>query len=94
MLINGVEVNRDNLQDWSIDSLRKMQKELGKNLDHNLGDMDEEQILVHLMTIEIKRQVKISNINLAAKKEVDSFNQEVAQGKWRNKCSKGVKRKH
>lgn len=91
MLINGVEVNRDNLQDWSVDALRKMQKTIGNNLDHNLGETDEELILMHLMTIEIKRQVKISNINLAAKKEVEQLNKEIKSGVWRSKHSKVAK---
>lgn len=71
MLISGVEVNRDNLRSWSPEALRKMQEELVKNIDKNIGDAKEQKLLIKLMTVEIKRKNKIHNINVSASKEVD-----------------------
>lgn len=69
MLINGLEVNRDDLQDWSCRSLRNMQGTLAHNVGQGLGDVEEEKIMMKLMSIEIKRQVKVDNINVAAEKK-------------------------
>lgn len=84
MLINGVEVSRNNLQDWSITALRKMQKTLSGNLDKHVGDEKEERILMRLMTVEIKRQVKIENINLAAKAQAKKAIKEVENSAWKS----------
>lgn len=69
MLINGMEINRDNLGDWSQTTLRGMQKTLASNVCHRLGDVTEEKLLMKLISLEIKRKVKIENINLAAEKK-------------------------
>lgn len=69
MLINGVEVNRDNLQDWSCGSLRNTQGTLAHNVGQGWGDVEEEKLVMKLISIEIKRQVKIDNINTAAEKK-------------------------
>lgn len=63
MLINGVEVNRDNIQDWSCGSLRKMQKTLAHNVDQGWGDVSEEKLMMKLISIEIKRQTRVKKIN-------------------------------
>ena len=69
MLINGLEVNRDNIQDWSCRSLRSIQGTLAHNVGQGWGDAKEEKIMMKLISIEIKRQVKIDNINTAAEKK-------------------------
>lgn len=69
MLINGLEVNRDNVQDWPCRSLRNMQGTLAHNVGQGWGDITEEKIMMKLISIEIKRQVKIENINLSAQKK-------------------------
>lgn len=69
MLINGLEVNRDNLQNRSCGSLRNMQGTLVHNVGQDLGDTEEEKLMMKLISIEIKRQVKVRNINTAAEKK-------------------------
>ena len=68
MLVNGVEINRDNLSDWSCHALRNIQGTLAHNVGQGWGDVTEEKILMKLISVEIKRQVKVENVNLAAKK--------------------------
>lgn len=69
MLINGLEVNRDNIQDWSCRSLRNMQGTLAHNVGQGWGNVTEEKIMMKLISIEIMRQVKIDSINVAAEKK-------------------------
>lgn len=69
MLINGLEINRENLSDWSCHALRNIQGTLAHNVGQGWGDVTEEKILMKLISVEIKRQVKVENINLAAKKK-------------------------
>ena len=69
MLINGVEVNRDNLGDWSQTALRGVQKTLASNISQGWGDVAEEKLLMKLISIEIKRKVEIEDINLSAQKK-------------------------
>lgn len=85
MLLNNAEVNEDNLRSWSVDDLRKMQKELNKLLEEQKGDYREEVLLLRLMTIEIKRQVKIQNINTAAAKAIEQLKKEVNNCTWRSR---------
>ena len=68
MLINGLEINRENLSDWSCHALRNIQGTLAHNVGQGWGDVTEEKILMKLISVEIKRQVKVENVNLAAKK--------------------------
>lgn len=78
MLINGMEVNRDNLEDWSQIALRGMQKTLASYVSHGWGDVTEEKLLMKLISIEIKRKVEIDDINLSAQKKsqwvIDNWN--------------------
>lgn len=78
MLINGMEVNRDNLGDWSQTTLRGMQKTLASNIHRGWGDVAEEKLLMKLISIEIKRKVEIDDINLSAQKKskwvIDNWN--------------------
>lgn len=46
-----------------------MQKELAHNVDKGLGDVREEMLMIKLISIEIQRQIKVDNINTAAKKK-------------------------
>lgn len=85
MLLNNFEVNEDNLRSWSVDDLRKMQKELNELLEEQKGDYREEVLLLRLMTIEIKRQVKIQNINTAAAKAIEQLKREVNNRAWRSR---------
>lgn len=69
MLVNGVEINRDNLSDWSCHALHNIQGTLAHNVGQGWGDVTEEKLLMKLISVEIKRQIKVENINLAAKKK-------------------------
>ena len=71
MIVNGIDVNRHNLNDIGLSSLRNVQATLAHNVGQLWGDVTEEKLLMKLISIEIKRQVKVENINLAAKKQTE-----------------------
>lgn len=71
MIVNGIDVNRHNLNDIGLSSLRDIQATLAHNVGQLWGDVTEEKLLMKLISIEIKRQVKVENINLAAKKQTE-----------------------
>lgn len=71
MIVNGLEINRDNLADWSCTTLKPVQTALSHNVNHSLGEISEEKLLIKLISIEIKRQIKVENINTAAEKKKD-----------------------
>lgn len=71
MIVNGIEVSRHNLNDIGLSSLRSAQATLAHNMGQLWGDVTEEKLLMKLISIEIKRKVKVENINLAAKKQTE-----------------------
>lgn len=71
MIVNGIEVSRHNINDIGLSSLRDIQATLAHNVGQLWGDVTEEKLLMKLISIEIKRQVKVENINLAAKKQTE-----------------------
>lgn len=71
MIVNGIEVSRQNLSSIGLSSLRDIQATLAHNVGQLWGDVTEEKLLMKLISIEIKRQVKVENINLAAKKQTE-----------------------
>ena len=71
MIVNGIDVNRHNLNEIGLSSLRNVQATLAHNVGQLWGDVTEEKLLMKLISIEIKRQVKVENINLAAKKQTE-----------------------
>lgn len=83
MLVNGVEINRENLSDWSCHALRNIQATLAHNVGQLWGDVTEEKLLMKLISIEIKRQVKVENINLAAKKQTERTIKTGTQSRYR-----------
>ena len=68
MIVNGSSVTRYNLKNKSLYTLRAIQATLAHYVGQGWGDVTEEKILMKLISVEIKRQVKVENINLAAKK--------------------------
>ena len=44
MLVNGVEINRENLSDWSCHALRNIQGTLAHNVGQGWGDVTEEKL--------------------------------------------------
>lgn len=71
MIVKGIEVERHNLSSIGLSSLRDIQATLAHNVGQLWGDVTEEKLLMKLISIEIKRKVKVENINLAAKKETE-----------------------
>lgn len=71
MIVNGIEVNHHNLNEIGLSSLRDVQATLAHNVGQLWGDVTKEKLLMKLISIEIKRQVKVENINLAAKKQTE-----------------------
>lgn len=69
MIVKGIEVERHNLSSIGLSSLRDIQATLAHNVGQLWGDVTEEKLLMKLISTEIKRKVKVENINLAAKKE-------------------------
>ena len=69
MIVNGFNVTRDNLKNKSLYTLRAVQATLAHYVGQGWGDVTEEKILMKLISVEIKRQIKVENINLAAKKK-------------------------
>ena len=68
MIVNGSSATRYNLKNKSLYTLRAAQATLAHYVGQGWGDVTEEKILMKLISVEIKRQVKVENINLAAKK--------------------------
>lgn len=71
MIVKGIEVERHNLNSIGLSSLRDIQATLAHNVGQLWGDVTEEKLLMKLISIEIKRQVKVENINLVAKKQTE-----------------------
>lgn len=71
MIVKGIEVERQNLSSIGLSSLRDIQATLAHNVGQLWGDVTEEKLLMKLISIEIKRKVKVENINLAAKKQTE-----------------------
>lgn len=71
MIVKGIEVERHNLSSIGLSSLRDIQATLAHNVGQLWGNVTEEKLLMKLISIEIKRKVKVENINLAAKKETE-----------------------
>lgn len=71
MIVKGIEVERHNISSIGLSSLRDIQATLAHNVGQLWGDVTEEKLLMKLISIEIKRKVKVENINLAAKKETE-----------------------
>lgn len=71
MIVKGIEVERHNLNEIGLSSLRDIQATLAHNVGQLWGDVTEEKLLMKLISIEIKRKVKVENINLVAKKQTE-----------------------
>ena len=69
MIVNGSSVTRYNLKSKSLNTLRSIQATLAHYVGQGWGDVTEEKILMKLISVEIKRKVKVENINLAARKK-------------------------
>lgn len=68
MIVGDENVTRYNLKNKSLYTLRAIQATLANYVGQGWGDVTEEKILMKLISVEIKRKVKVENVNLAAKK--------------------------
>lgn len=66
MLVDGVQVTPDNVQDWSVKRLLELKAVLETNIKSNVGNCKEELLLTRIIEIEIDRQNRVNNINLSA----------------------------
>lgn len=66
MLVDGVQVTPDNVQDWSAKRLSELKAVLETNIENNAGNCKEELLLTRIIEIEIDRQNRVNNINLSA----------------------------
>lgn len=64
MIINMLEVNIDNINDWSTYTLEKFRNTLESNINKNLGEIESQQLMLQLIKLEIDRQNRIKRINL------------------------------
>lgn len=69
MIVNGIDIDRHTLKDVGLSALREAQGALAHNVGQDWGDVTEEKLLMKLISVEIKRKVKIENIDLAAEKK-------------------------
>ena len=69
MIVKGIEVERHNLSSIGLSSLRDIQATLAHNVGQLWGDVTEEKLLMKLISIEIKRQVKVENIKDTTEKK-------------------------
>lgn len=61
-----VEVNIDNVQDWTIYSLEKFRETLSSNINLKLGEVKSQELMLKLIKLEIDRKNRIKRINLGA----------------------------
>lgn len=98
MIVDMKEINEDNISDWSAETLRDMQKTLSNQIENNFGDKTEELLLLRLMSVEIKRQVKIRKVNEEAKKESERAVEVVLNknhdGNWRSSYKRAIRKSY
>lgn len=66
MLVDGVQVTPDNVQDWSAKRLSELKAVLETNIENDVGNCKEELLLTRIIEIEIDRRNRVNNINLSA----------------------------
>lgn len=66
MLVDGVQVTPDNVQDWSAKRLSELKAVLETNIENDVGNCKKELLLTRIIEIEIDRQNRVNNINLSA----------------------------
>ena len=79
MIINMLEVNTDNVHDWSIHSLEKFRDTLSSNIVLKLGKIESQRLMLKLIKLEINRKRRIERINLGADLEQEKIIQEAKQ---------------
>ena len=74
-----LEVNTDNIHDWSIHSLEKFRDTLSSNIVLKLGKIESQRLMLKLIKLEIDRQKLIKCINSDADLEKAKIIQEAKQ---------------
>lgn len=65
-LINGLEVDMDNLSDWTTSSLIKFGDQIQNNIGRKLGEVAKQKVFLDLIDLEIDRQQRVQRINIGA----------------------------
>lgn len=65
-LINGLEVDMDNLSDWTTSSLIKFGDQIQNNISRKLGEVAKQKVFLDLIDLEIDRQQRVQRINVGA----------------------------
>lgn len=65
-LINGIEVDMDNLNDWTASSLTKFRDQIQNNVSRKLGEVAKQKVFLDLIDLEIDRKQRIQRINIGA----------------------------
>lgn len=65
-LINGVEVDMDNLNEWTTSSLMKFRDQIQNNVSRKLGEVAKQKVFLDLIDLEIDKQQRIQRINIGA----------------------------
>lgn len=66
ILINGIEVNFGQLNDWTLYSLSNFETEIKGRIAHKASDLEEYKFYLQLIELEIERQKRINAINVGA----------------------------
>lgn len=66
MLINGIEVDMDDLSDWTTSSLNNFVDTLEDNIKLQSGEVAKQKVFVDLIDLEIDRQQRVQKINIGA----------------------------
>lgn len=66
ILINGIEVNFDQLNEWTLYSLDNFETEIKDRIAHKASDLEEYKLYLQLIELEIERQKRIKAINVGA----------------------------
>ena len=66
MLVDGVQVTPDNVQEKKKKRLSELKAVLETNIENDVENCKEELLLTRIIEIEIDRQNRVNNINLSA----------------------------
>ena len=66
ILINGIEVNFGQLNEWTLYSLSNFETEIKDRIADKASDLEESKFYLQLIELEIERQKRINAINVGA----------------------------
>ena len=66
VLINGIEVDMNKLDEWKQSSLIEFANHIQENINLKLGEIAKQKVFVQLLDLEIDRQQRVNRINIGA----------------------------